>query len=330
MKKKLITIAAAAWMSASSLALAEQPDWLPKDLKIPLADLTIGFTNLGVGVNGYTAQYQKTFDAFIAELGVKVVNLDSGTDPARQGNQVQDLIAQKVDVMIIWPVSGEAIVPFAKQAKEAGIPVIITNSNIDPSGKEFVVAYTGPDHIMESNLAGGMMVEALGGKGNVVMINGLPGYTVSEQRIEGFMNAIKDHPEIKVLDSQPANWSQEKAQTLMENYITRFGDQIDGVYCAESGMCMGAYAAIQAAVAEGRLADGDIKQTDATMYQSSYDLIKQGKYYGSVYQSPDEDAKLAIKTAILVAQGVKVPDMVWLETPVVTAKNIDSIARPSF
>jgi len=330
MKVKTTIAAATLLIAASSAAIAQQPDWLPETLKMPLNELTIGFTNLGVGVNGYTAQYQKGFDAYIAELGVNVVTLDSGTDPARQGNQVQDLIAQKVDVMIVWPVNGQAIVPFAKQAKEAGIPVIITNSNIDPSGKEFVVSYTGPDHFSEAQLAGGMMVEALAGKGNVVMINGLPGYTVSQERIDGFMDAIKTHPEITVLDSQPANWSQEKAQTLMENYITRFGNQIDGVYCAESGMCMGAYAAIQAAVADGRIEDGHIKQTDATMYQSSYDLIKEGKYYGSVLQSPDEDARLAIKTAVLVAQGVEVPDMIYMETPVVNAATIGSIERPNF
>ena len=330
MKLARILAAAAVWIGASGFATAQQPDWLPATLKKPLAEITIGFTNLGVGVNGYTAQYQETFDAYAAELGVKTIVLDSGTDPARQGNQVQDLIAQKVDVMIIWPVNGQAIVPFDKQAHEAGIPVIATNSNIDPSGKEYLTAFTGPDDFTEAKIAGEMMVEALGGKGNVVMINGLPGYTVSQLRIDGFMEAIKAHPEIKVLDSQPANWSQEKAQTLMENYITRFGDQIDGVYAAESGMGMGAYAAIEAAVADGRLVEGHIKQTDATIYQSVYDAIKAGKYYGSVLQSPEEDARLAIKTAVLVALGETVPETTYMETPAVNAATIDSIARPSF
>ena len=55
------------------------------------------------------------------------------------------------------------------------------------------------------------MVDGLGGKGNVVILTGLPGYSVTKYRVDGFMDVIKNHPDIKVLDTQPANWSQEKA-----------------------------------------------------------------------------------------------------------------------
>lgn len=329
MKVRLGLVAALLASTLAGTAIAEQPEWLTGDLGKPLGDVVIGFTNLGVGVNAYTAEYQRVFDAYAAELGIKTVVLDSGTDPAKQGSQVQDLITQKVDGIIIWPVNAAAVVPFVKQAHDAGFPIVVTNSDIDPSGREYYNAFTGPNHFSEAQIAGKMMVEALGGKGNVVLINGLPGYDVSQLRIDGFMDAIKG-TEIKVLDSQPGNWSQEKGQSVMENYITRFGADINGVYSADCGMGMGAYAAIDAAVADGRLEEGQIKQTDPTIYQSCYDGIKAGTYYGSVLQSPGEDAKLAIRTMIQILAGQSVEKNVYMETPPITAANIDSFERPGY
>ena len=232
--------------------------------------------------------------------------------------------------MVVWPVNGKGIVPFVKKAYSAKIPVVVTNSNIDSSGEKYIVAYTGPDDFHEAFLAGQMMTEALGGKGNLVMLNGIPGYTVTQLRIDGFKQAIKDHPDIKILDSQPAYFSQEKAQTLMENYITRFGKKIDGVFSVDSGVGAGALSAVQGAVGDGKIDAGHIKMVDATIFGGIYDAIKSGDYYGSVVQSPEDDARTALKTAVMAAEGIEVPRQVFLPMPIVTAKTIGGIAHPSF
>jgi ribose transport system substrate-binding protein len=329
MKKSIGLVAILLASSAMNVATAAQPEWLTGKLKKPIEETVIGFTNLGVGVNAYTAEYQRVFDLYAKELGVKMIVLDSGTDPAKQGSQVQDLMTQKVDGLIIWPVNASAIVPFVKKAHEENFPIVITNSDVDPSGREFYNTFTGPDHFTQAQIAGKMMVDALGGKGDVVLINGLPGYDVSKLRVDGFMDAIKG-TEIKVLDSQPGDWSQEKGQTVMENYITRFGAEIDGVYSADCGMGMGAYAAIEAGIADGRLKEGQIKQTDPTVYQPCYDGIKAGTYYGSVIQSPGEDAKLAIRTMLQILAGQSVAKNVYMETPAITAANVGTFERPNY
>jgi ribose transport system substrate-binding protein len=310
-------------------ASAADPEWMPKTLKKPLADVTIGFSSLGAGVNAYVATYVDTFSGYAKELGVKTAVLDSQADAAKQSDQIGDLVAQHVDVMVVWPANGKANVPAVKRAFEAGIPVVITNSKIDDSGKEFTATFSGPDDYAEAKLAGELMVKALNGKGNVVIIGGLPGYTVSQLREKGFRDAIAKS-DIKVLDAQPANWSREKAQSLMENYVTRFGKQIDGVYSADSGMGVGALSAIQAAVKEGKVEGGHIKLTDCTLFGVAYDAIKAGDYYGSVLQAPEEDAKSAVKAAVLIAEGQTVPKEIYIDTPVVTMENIDKIKRPSF
>jgi len=230
----------------------------------------------------------------------------------------------------VWPVNGKAVVPAVKQAHAAGIPIVITNSDIDESGRSYIATYTGPDHYSEALLAGALMAKGLNGKGNVVIIGGAPGYTVSQLREKGFRDAIAKFPDIKVLDSQPANWSREKAQSVMENYITRFGKQIDGVYSADSGMGVGALSAIQAAAKEGKVDAGHIIETDCTLFAVAYDAIKAGEYYGSVLQAPEEDAKVAVQTAILIAEGQTVAKKIYFDTPVITKENIDKFKRPSF
>lgn len=311
-------------------AMAAPPDWFPADSKKPFEEIVVGFANLGPSLNGYAAAYFKAFNDYAAELNVKPIMTDAALDPARQADQVRDLIAQQVDVMIIWPVNGKAIVPAARQVAQAGIPLIISNSMIDEAGIDAMTTYTGPDDYAEAQEAGRLMVEALGGKGNIVLLNGTPGYKMAQLRYDGFMEIIAKHPDIKVLDSQPADMSQAKGQSIMESYITRFGKQIDGVYSVDSGVGFGALTAVRAAIQEGTLEPGKIKFVDATMYGFVWDLIKTGEYYGSVYQSPEEDAKLALRSALQLAAGAKLKQFEYLATPGTTKANVDSIPRPAF
>lgn len=308
-----------------------QEDWLPDELAVPMSEITIGFSSLGAGVNSYVATYVETFEAYAAELGVNTVTLDAQADPARQSNQVRDLIARQVDVMVVWPTNAVAIVPALRAVHGAGIPVVITNSEIDESGDEYFVTFTGPDDVTQARTAARLMAEGLGGEGDVVIIGGLPGYTVSQRREQGFREVIDEYPDINILDVQPGNWSREQAQSVMEAYIVRFGDQIDGVYSADSDMGVGALTAVQAARAEGTLpADHPVIFTDATLFGAAYDAIQAGDYYGSVLQSPMEDARAAVRAAVMIMQGMPVERIMHFESPAVSADNIDEIERPIF
>lgn len=306
-----------------------EPDWYPKSAAKPIGALTIGFSFCGAAMNGYLATYGEEFKRYADELGVKVIILDAQVDAARQSDQIRDLIAQQVDGLVVWPLNGKAVVPAVRDAKAAGLPIVIANSNIDPSGSEFIVTFAGPDDFTEGKISGQLMVQALNGKGNVVMMDGLPGYTVSRMRHDGFLEGIKGS-QVKVIDSQPADWSQEKAQSVMENYIARYGKQIDGVWSAAAVMGGGSLTAITAAVADGKIEAGHIKQTDATVFGAVFDAIKERKYYGSVYQSPKEDARAALKAGVLAALRQPLPKTIFMDTPAITSENIGQFERPNF
>lgn len=304
------------------------PDWLPDGADV--SNLKVGVTTIGPGVNSYVATYVEEFERQADELGLEIIMLDSQADPARQANQVQDLIAQKSDVIVVWPINAQAIVPAVRAAHQRGIPVVISNSKIDESGVQFTKTFTGPDDYTQARMAGDLMREALGDDGRVVIIGGTPGYTVSNLRERGFRDALSDTG-IEVIDAQPANWSRERAQSLMENFITRFGDEIDGVYSADAGMGVGALTAVQAAVADGKLpADHGIIFTDATLFAAGYDAIERGDYHGSILQSPKEDARTAVRAAVLVGLGEDVPAEMYMQTPAVTKDNVGEFERPVF
>ena len=321
-----LALAVVAFGSAQST-----PSFLNTPLKTPINKITIGITQNNVGVDSYQTTYEKAFKEYAKKLGVQTIVLDAGGDPAQQINQIQNLITQRVDVLIVWPTNAKAVCPAVKKAHDAGIPVVITNSKIDSSCTQYTVSFSGPDTLKEGEVAGQLMLKALNDKGNVVIIDGKPGYTTAIRRHDGFMQAIKGHSGINVLDSQPADWNRAKAQSVMENFITKYGNKIDGVYAADDNMGVGALNAILAAKKAGRLdANKNIKIVGATNFADGYDAMAKGEYYGSVVQSPVEDAQNAIKTALMVAEGQKVPQNNYMATPPITQATMSQFSKPVF
>jgi ribose transport system substrate-binding protein len=313
------------WSNSSAVA-EDTPNWLKPPLKTPLKEILIGITQNNAGVDSYETTYENSFNAYAKELGIRTVVLDAQGDPAKQINQIRSLIAQKVAVMIVWPTNAKAVVPAVKQAHDAKVPVVITNSEIDPSGEKYTVSFSGPDTLGEGEVAAKLMAQGLNGKGNVVLINGVPGYATAIRREKGFVDTIKkDYPDIKILAEEPGNWNREKAQSVMEDFLTKFGDQINGVYAGDANMGVGALNAIRAAGKAGK-----IKIVDATLFKDGYDAIKEGVYYASVVQSPVTDAQNAIKVAVQVAEGQSVPESAYFETPAITESNLNQFPVPTF
>jgi ribose transport system substrate-binding protein len=110
----------------------------------------------------------------------------------------------------------------------------------------------------------------------------------------------------------------------MENFLIKY-DQIDGVYAGDDNMGVGA---LNAAKAAGR-ADGMIF-IGATNFAVGYEAMERGEYYGSVYQSPVEDARNALRTAIAVVKGEEVPLLNYFDTPKITQANMNDFTKPVF
>ncbi|MBM1221333.1 sugar ABC transporter substrate-binding protein [Ponticoccus sp. SC2-23] len=295
------------------------------------ATYTIGITQNNVGVDSYQTTYEQAFIAAAeANDAVEVVVLDAGGDVARQIAQMEDLIQQEVDAIIIWPTNGEAVIPAVRKAYQEDIPVIVTNSNIAEAGFDFVASFSGPDNVTQGARSAEIMCDrfkelGIENEAKVVHITGQPGYTTAIERAQGFNDRLPEVcPNVEQIDEQPGDWNREKSQQVMEAFLVQY-DDIDGVYSGDDNMGVGA---MNAAIAAGR-ADG-ITFVGATNFAVGYDAMAEGTYWGSIYQSPVDDAEAALKTAIDVLNGEEVPFLNYFDTPKITQDNMDEFTRPVF
>jgi ribose transport system substrate-binding protein len=294
------------------------------------ADYRIGITQNNVGVDSYQTTYENSFiEAAEANSEVRAVVLDAGGDVARQIAQVDDLIQQNVDAIIIWPTNGEAVIPAVRRAHNAGIPVIVTNSNIAEAGFDFVSSFSGPDNVTQGRRSAEIMCDKFKDMGieneaQVVHITGQPGYTTAIERAGGFEERLPEVcPNVEVVDTQPGDWNREKAQQVMEAFLTQY-DNIDGVYSGDDNMGVGALNAARAADRDGIIFVG------ATNFAVGYEAMADGEYWGSIYQSPVDDARAALQTAIDVLDGKDVPFLNYFDTPKITQDNMDQFTKPVF
>lgn len=292
--------------------------------------MKIGITQNNVGVDSYQTTYEKAFiEAADANADVEAVVLDAGGDVARQIAQMEDLIQQKVDAIIIWPTNGKAVIPAVRKAEQAGIPVIVTNSNIAEEGHQFVKSFSGPDNITQGSRSAEIMCDKFKEMGTdkeakVLQISGQPGYTTAIERAKGFEDRLPEVcPDVTLVETQPGDWNREKSQKVMEAFLVKY-DDIDGVYSGDDNMGVGALNAAKAAGREGIIFVG------ATNFAVGYEAMERGEYWGSIYQSPVDDAKAALKTAIDVLNGTEVPFLNYFDTPKITQANMTDYTKPVF
>jgi len=320
----IVLLVLAVVVSAGSMVFAEgQQESAEKDD----GTILIGHTANNTGIDSYQTTHDQVYRETIENTdGVEAIILDAKGEVAKQISQIETLIQKGVDAMTVWPVNGKAVVPAIKKAYDAGIPVVIVNSLIDESGYEYAVGFAGPNTYTEGENAAKGMIKALDGEGDVVELMGLPGYVTAINRSNGFQDYIKDNaPGITILATEPTDWNRAKATRVMENLIVKYGDQIDGVYVADDNVGIGGLNALK----EAGMA-GDVVMTSACMFGEGYDAMEEGYIMGSVYQSPAEDARKAVETAIKAAKGEEVPFWNYFETPVVTPDNMDQFERPNF
>ena len=218
----------------------------------------IGITQNNVGVDSYQTTYEKAFIAAAdANANVETVVLDAGGDVARQIAQMEDLIQQEVDAIIIWPTNGEAVIPAVRKAHQAGIPVIVTNSNIAEPGFDFVASFSGPDNITQGSRSAEIMCDKfkeMGIENEAQCRADLRPARLHHRdraRQKGFDDRLPEVcPNVTLVETQPGDWNREKSQKVMEAFLVKY-DDIDGVYSGDDNMGVGALNAAKAAGREG-------------------------------------------------------------------------------
>ncbi|MBP3311210.1 MAG: sugar ABC transporter substrate-binding protein, partial [Butyricicoccus sp.] len=212
-------------------------------------------------------------------------------------------------------------VALVKSINKAGIPVMSANTNVAESGKEYLECYVGPSNILEGKQTAEQMVADIGSDAKILYIDGPTGYSTSAERRQGMDEGIAG-TNIEVVESQTGEGNREKSQQVMENYLVKYPEgSIDAVFCMDDNTAIGAINAMEAA---GRT---DIKVYAAACGDyNTLTYIKEGKLRATAMQSPIIDAKTTLDYAVRIAKGEKMEEFEnFMETPVATADNIDSL-----
>lgn len=267
------------------------------------SEITIG-VSLSTLNNPFFVDIQKGIEEIAKEENVKVVISDAQNDSAKQSNQMDDLIQQKVDLLIVNPVDSQAISPSVENANTADIPVIAVDRGAD-SGQ--IVSLVASDNVEGGRMAGEFIMEKLGENAKVAQLEGIPGASSTRERGEGFKEATDG--KIDLVATQTANFDRSEAMTVMENMIQANPD-IQAVFSQNDEMALGAIEALSS--------NSDILVIGFDGTDDAIKAVKDGKLAATVAQQPEEMGKLAMQTAIKYLNGEKVEENISSPLELVT------------
>ena len=246
------------------------------------------------------------------EVGVELANIES-------------LIQRKPDVMIISSLSGTAVYPGYEAVIAAGIPLLMNNSGI-PDDKANIpyTSFMSPDDWENGKLLGQYMADKLGGKGNVIVIEGVAESSNYEFRLGGFMEALKKYPDIKIVGKQSGAWIRMPAMTAAVDLL-QANPKIDGIYAMNDEMGMGVLAALRSA---GREKDVVMVSVDGQK-DLVQEILKGSAAKASIYWDSDMDRVVA--AALAVKEGAVIDQHIWYHEKLITQENakafLDRIAK---
>lgn len=208
--------------------------------------LTVGFSQIGAESGWRSAETE----SIRSEATKRGVNLKFSDAQQKQENQIKALrafLAQGVDAIILAPVVETGWEPVLKEIKRAKIPVILVDRGIKVSDESLYTTLIASDFVQEGRMAGDWLAKKLGGKGNVVELQGTPGAAPAIDRKKGFEEAIAKHAGVKIIKSQTGDFTRSKGKEVMEAFLKAEGKNIQAVYAHNDDMALGAIQAIEEA-----------------------------------------------------------------------------------
>ena len=283
---------------------------------------TIGWSINNAGISWRT-EYIEEFNQQAKRYGnliKETIILNADSDVNKQIADIEDLLAKKVDALVIDPQSPTALVPVVEKAYQSGIPVIIVNDQIET---DQYTAFVSVDHFDFGRVGAEWLVEAMGGKGNLVVLDGIAGMGVAVARWEGAKSVFDKYPDIKVVAHEYASWSYDQGKIATQNILAA-QPQIDGVWSSGGDMTLGAVDAFQEAdrpliPMSGEALNGYVKKW--------VELKAQG--FSSVAPSmPTWLSASALDMAVKALIGFPVPKDTIYPTPTYYEADLESIVRP--
>ena len=303
----------AATESSTAVSAATESSTAKKSYKVGVAQTSINHPFWVAFVKGL----QDTAKQYGMDLDIQ----NGQDDPITQTKQIETFIAQKKDMIIVMACSVDSLVPAVKECNAAKIPVLTINRVLGDGAE--IVSYVGCDDEKGGQLQGKAAQDMLGGKGNILLVQGSAGASDTTMRTKGFEDYIAANcPDIKIAAKQNCDHDSNKTMNFIQNALMRFKKgEIDGI------VAQGPYDAI--AVVK------QIKETGRTELlgkiiafdypKAVQDAITAGDLYATIDQDPVLEAKLGVEAAFKSLNGEKVENPIYIDLPIVTKDNASTI-----
>jgi ribose transport system substrate-binding protein len=274
-------------------------------------------TRVGVTVydmSSFITAGKEGMDAYAKANNMELVWNSANNDVSTQASQVDSLINQGVDAIIVVPAQADSLGPQVAAAKAKGIPLLAVNAALESTD---LAGNVQPDDVAAGAQEMQMMADRLGGRGNIVVLQGPLGGSGEINRGKGIDQVLAKYPDIKVLAKDTANWKRDEAVNKMKNWTSSFGNQIDGVVAQNDDMGLGA---LQALKESGRTG---VPIVGIDGIEDGLNAVKSGEFIGTSLQNGTVElsAGLAVADALVKGQQVKT-DPVYI-MPAITKENVD-------
>jgi ABC-type sugar transport system substrate-binding protein len=294
------------------------------------APLTLGFSQVGAESEWRTAN-SASIKASAKEAGITLKFADAQQKQENQVKAIRSYIAQKVDVIAFSPVVESGWDTVLKEAKAAGIPVILTDRAVKVTDPSLYVTFIGSDFVEEGRKAARWLLERaakLQGSApnavlNIVELQGTVGSAPAIDRKKGFEEVIKTSPKLQIIRSQSGEFTRAKGKEVMESFLKQRDKKIDVLYAHNDDMAIGAIQAIE----EAGLKPGvDIIIISIDGVRGAFEAMKAGKLNVTVECNPllgpqlmqlakDVVAKKPVEKRITVNEGVFPAEVAAKELP---------------
>ncbi|MBO4204576.1 substrate-binding domain-containing protein [Micromonospora echinofusca] len=229
--------------------------------------IVLGFSQVGAE-SGWRTANTNSIKESAAAAGIELKFDDAQQKQENQIKAIRNFIQQKVDVIAFSPVVESGWDTVLKEAKDAGIPVILTDRSVDSADKSLYQTFIGSDFVKEGRLSGEWLVEQTKnatGPVNIVELQGTTGSAPANDRKKGFAEAIAANPNLKIIASQTGDFTRAGGKAVMEQFL-KANPKIDVLFAHNDDMGLGALEAITAA--------GKVPGKDITII--TIDAVKDG------------------------------------------------------
>lgn len=310
MKRQLM--ASALLASAMTATMVCAPTRARADASHPV----IGFC--AYDMTSFIALGKHGAEAVAAADGAKLLWVSAKLDVNTQVSQIEQFINQKVDAIVVTAVNSATLAPQFADAQKAGIPVIVTNLAASPAAMKIAVSYVGPDDVKAGEQEARHLMDTIGHKGNIVVIRGVLGQSGDIDRFKGINNVLAENPNVHMLAAQPADWARNKAYSVMQDWLSRYGTKIDGIISENDDQAIGAIQALK----EKGLA-GKIPITGVDGIKDGMRAVRDSTLRETNLQDGMLELGEAVQIAIDHVKGKQVPKLATMIMPEVTKDNVE-------